>query len=68
MSSEFHWSKDSKSIAFTANAPESKASKDRKEKYSEYDVFEKDYRQNQLWSVDVARSGEELPSSGRRSG
>ncbi|HTP70485.1 MAG TPA: S9 family peptidase [Dongiaceae bacterium] len=50
---EFHWSRDSKSIAFSANAPESKASKDRKEKYSDYEVYEKDYRQNQLWSLDV---------------
>jgi dipeptidyl aminopeptidase/acylaminoacyl peptidase len=54
--SEFHWSKNSQSIGFTANAPESKASKDRKEKYSDYDVFEKDYRQNQLWTVDVAEA------------
>jgi dipeptidyl aminopeptidase/acylaminoacyl peptidase len=53
---EFHWSKDSKLIAFTANAPESKSSKDRKEKYSEYEVIEKDYRQNQLWSVDVTEA------------
>ncbi len=51
---EFHWSRDSKFIAFAASAPESKANKDRKEKYSDYEVFEKDYRQNQLWMVDVA--------------
>jgi dipeptidyl aminopeptidase/acylaminoacyl peptidase len=49
----FRWSKDSKFIAYAANAPETKASKDRKEKYSDYRVFEKDYRQNQLWQVDV---------------
>src|SRR5208283_3064980 len=52
--SDFEWSKDSKSIAFAANPAETKASKDRKEKYSDYDVFEKDYQQNQLWLVDVA--------------
>lgn len=52
--SDFEWSKDSKSIAFAANPAETKASKDRKEKYSDYDVFEKDYEQNQLWLVDVA--------------
>jgi dipeptidyl aminopeptidase/acylaminoacyl peptidase len=52
--SDFEWSKDSKSIAFGANPAETKASKDRKEKYSDYDVFEKDYEQNQLWLVDVA--------------
>jgi dipeptidyl aminopeptidase/acylaminoacyl peptidase len=51
---DFEWSKDSKSIAFAANPAETKASKDRKEKYSDYDVFEKDYEQNQLWLVDVA--------------
>jgi dipeptidyl aminopeptidase/acylaminoacyl peptidase len=65
--SEFHWSKDSKSIAFTAGAPESKASKDRKEKYSDYEVFEKDYRQNQLWSVDVSTAEKNsLPVDAKR--
>jgi dipeptidyl aminopeptidase/acylaminoacyl peptidase len=49
----FHWSKDSKLIAFTAAAAESKAEKDRKEKFSDYQVYEEDYRQNQLWTVDV---------------
>jgi dipeptidyl aminopeptidase/acylaminoacyl peptidase len=64
---EYHWSKDSKYIAFTANAPESKASKDRKEKYSDYDVFEKDYRQNQLWSVDVTEAEKNyLPQAAKR--
>ncbi len=64
---EYHWSKDSKYIAFTANAPESKASKDRKEKYSDYDVFEKDYRQNQLWSVDVSEAEKGyLPQAAKR--
>ncbi len=51
---DFHWSKDGKSILYTANIPEAKSSKDRKEKYSEYEVIERDYRQNQLWLVDVA--------------
>jgi dipeptidyl aminopeptidase/acylaminoacyl peptidase len=53
---EYQWSKDSKLIAFTANAPEAKSSRDRKEKYSEYDVFEKDYRQSQLWAVNVSEA------------
>ena len=51
---DFEWSKDSKSIVFAANPAETKTSKDRKEKYSDYDVFEKDYEQNQLWLVDVS--------------
>jgi Tol biopolymer transport system component len=41
----FHWSKDANRIAFTANPPERKAGKDRKEKYSDYEVYEKDYQQ-----------------------
>jgi dipeptidyl aminopeptidase/acylaminoacyl peptidase len=64
---EFHWSKDSKFIAFTANPPEDKASKDRKEKYSDYEVMEKDYRQNQLWSVDVTEAEKNyLPLAAKR--
>ena len=50
----FYWSKDGRYIAFTAEPPETKASKDRKEKYSDYELVEKDYSQNQLWLVDVA--------------
>ncbi len=50
----FEWSKDSNQIAFTAAAEPSKASKERKQKYSEYEVFEQDFTQNQLWTVDVA--------------
>jgi dipeptidyl aminopeptidase/acylaminoacyl peptidase len=49
----FLWSKDGKWIAFTANPPERKSSKDRKENYGEYEVYEKDYQQKQLWLVDV---------------
>ncbi|MGB7435519.1 MAG: S9 family peptidase [Candidatus Acidiferrum sp.] len=65
--SEFHWSKDSKFIAFTADAPESKTNKDRKEKYSDYEVYEKDYRQNQLWSVDVSEAEKNsLPVDAKR--
>jgi dipeptidyl aminopeptidase/acylaminoacyl peptidase len=51
---DFDWSKDSKQIAFTSSAIESKADKDRKEKYSDYEVFEQDYKQSQIWTVDVA--------------
>jgi dipeptidyl aminopeptidase/acylaminoacyl peptidase len=50
----FHWSKDGKQIAFTAAPAESKADKDRKEKFSDFEVFEQDFTQNQLWTVDVA--------------
>jgi dipeptidyl aminopeptidase/acylaminoacyl peptidase len=49
----FEWSKDGRWIAFTADSPETKASKDRKEKFSDYEVFEKDYEQRQLWLIDA---------------
>lgn len=57
---DFHWSLDGKSILFSANAPEGKSSKDRKEKYSDYDVIEKDYRQNQLWLADVSAAAKDF--------
>jgi dipeptidyl aminopeptidase/acylaminoacyl peptidase len=62
----FHWSRDGKSIAFTAKPPETKAHKDRKEEYSDYDVFEKDYEQQQLWLVDVAKAEQSyLPAAAK---
>jgi dipeptidyl aminopeptidase/acylaminoacyl peptidase len=54
----FRWSEDGKRIAFTAPVLETKAAKDRKEKYSDYEVFEEDYEQNQLWTIDVADGAE----------
>jgi dipeptidyl aminopeptidase/acylaminoacyl peptidase len=50
----FHWSHDGNAILFTAAEHPSKASKARKERYSAYDVAEKDFEQNQLWWVDAA--------------
>jgi dipeptidyl aminopeptidase/acylaminoacyl peptidase len=50
---EFQWTKDGKRIVFTAAEPTSKASKARKERYSSYDVVEKDFEQHQLWWVDA---------------
>ena len=50
---EFQWSKDGKRIVFTAAEPPNKASKARKERYSAYDVIEKDFEQHQLWWVDA---------------
>jgi dipeptidyl aminopeptidase/acylaminoacyl peptidase len=50
---EFHWTKDGTSILFTAAEPPTKASKARKERYSAYDVVEKDFEQHQLWWVDA---------------
>ena len=50
---EFRWTKDGKWIVFTAAEPATKASKARKERYSSYDVVEKDFEQHQLWQVDA---------------
>ncbi len=62
-----HWSKDGKQIAFTASTKESKADKDRKEKYSDYEVFEEDFKQSQLWTVDVAPAQSNfLPAKARQ--
>jgi dipeptidyl aminopeptidase/acylaminoacyl peptidase len=52
----FHWSKDGRTVAFTAPVPEGKAVKDRKEQYGDYEVVESDYDQSQLWTVDVAEA------------
>ncbi len=52
----FRWSRDGKQLAFTATEAEAKAMKDRKEKYSDYEVFEEDFAQNQLWVVDVSEA------------
>ncbi len=49
----FDWSPDGKFIAFTATMPDSKAMKDRKEKYGEFDVVEADYRMAHLWKIGV---------------
>ncbi len=63
----FHWSKDSRWIAFTADPPATKAAKDRKEKYAEYEVFEKDYEQHQLWLVDATAAARScLPAEAKQ--
>jgi dipeptidyl aminopeptidase/acylaminoacyl peptidase len=51
---EFKWTKDGGRIVFTAAEPSSKAGKARKERYSSYDVVEKDFEQHQLWWIDAA--------------
>src|SRR5437867_2927687 len=62
----FRWSKDGRSIAFTAPAPEAKTRKDRKERYGDYEVVESDFDQNQLWVVDLPpaeRDGRPAPAT-----
>jgi dipeptidyl aminopeptidase/acylaminoacyl peptidase len=52
----FHWSRDGRSVAFTAPVPEGKRGKDRKDTYGDYEVVESDFEQNQLWVVDVGEA------------
>jgi len=49
----FSWSSDGRRIAFTAADPETKARKDRKEKYGEFEVVQDDYTFAHLWMIDV---------------
>ena len=63
----FRWSEDGKRIAFAAPVPESKKAKSRKEKYSDFEVFEKDFDQNQLWIVDVAAAEkDQMPAEAKQ--
>jgi dipeptidyl aminopeptidase/acylaminoacyl peptidase len=49
----YDWSPDGRRIAFTAAEPESKARKDRKEKYGEFEVVKGDYTLTHLWMIEV---------------
>jgi dipeptidyl aminopeptidase/acylaminoacyl peptidase len=51
--SGFEWSRDGRRIAFTAADPESKAGKERKDKYGEFEVVKTDYTMTHLWMIDV---------------
>ena len=49
--SGFEWSPDGKRIAFSSTGPESKARKDRKEKYGDFEIVEGDYTMVHLWTL-----------------
>ncbi len=58
--SDFDWAPDSKRIAFSMTDPETKAMKDRKEKYGDYFVVHGDYQMTHLWTVEFT-SGSPTP-------
>jgi dipeptidyl aminopeptidase/acylaminoacyl peptidase len=49
--SQFEWARDGSSIAYVSSGPESKARKDRKEKYGDFEVVEGDYAMMRLWLI-----------------
>jgi dipeptidyl aminopeptidase/acylaminoacyl peptidase len=49
----FEWAPDSSRIAIAAEAPETKAMKDRKESFGEYHVIHADYEMTHLWLADL---------------
>lgn len=51
--SALNWSPDGRRIAFTSADPDSKARKDRKEKYGEFETVQADYTFTHLWMIDV---------------
>ena len=52
--SDFAWAPDSKRIAFSMTDPETKAMKDRKEKYGDYSMVHGDYQMTHLWTVEFS--------------
>ena len=53
----FDWAPDSQRIAFSITDPETKALKDRKEKYGEYSVVHADYQMTHLWTIEIPLAG-----------
>ena len=50
----FTWAPDGRSIAFAAADPQTKARKDRDEKYGEVQVISSDYSMTHLWTISVS--------------
>jgi dipeptidyl aminopeptidase/acylaminoacyl peptidase len=63
--SNFDWSEDGKTIAYVATEPPTKAAKDHKEQYGDFQVVRKDYTFSHLWTFDVAEAMKE-PVVGRQ--
>ncbi|WP_218082556.1 S9 family peptidase [Anthocerotibacter panamensis] len=55
------WSPDGKYLAFSAEPPQSKPAKERKEKYGDFEVVKGDYTMTHLWLLEVAREAVQQP-------
>ncbi|MEI7582457.1 S9 family peptidase [Runella sp.] len=60
--SYFEFSPDGKSIVFAATVPDSKAFKDRVEKYSDYEVVHEDYKMTHLYSFPISDTDSKIPT------
>lgn len=58
----FEWSPDGSTMAFTSTGPDSKAKKDRKEKYGDFEIVNGDYIMNHIWLIDVPN---EIPANAK---
>jgi dipeptidyl aminopeptidase/acylaminoacyl peptidase len=54
--SGYDWAPDSSHIAIAAEAPETKAMKDRKESFGDYHVVHADYEMTHLWLVELPKT------------
>jgi dipeptidyl aminopeptidase/acylaminoacyl peptidase len=54
--SGYDWAPDSLHIAIAAEAPETKAMKDRKESFGDYHVIHADYEMTHLWLVELPKT------------
>jgi dipeptidyl aminopeptidase/acylaminoacyl peptidase len=61
----FEWSRDGRTIAFSADEPESPARKDRKEHLGDYEVVRHDYAFRHLFTLDVEEA-RKTPASGKQ--
>ena len=60
--SYFDFAPDGKFIVFAATVPDSKAFKDRIEKYSDYEVVHEDYKMTHLYSFPVSDTVSKIPT------
>jgi dipeptidyl aminopeptidase/acylaminoacyl peptidase len=60
--SYFDFTPDGRSIVFAATVPDSKAFKDRVEKYSDYEVIHEDYKMTHLYTFPVSDTITKIPT------